>query len=164
MGSVRRAEQLGRRTDQAGGHLGAGGRRQRRQVDLEHERDAAVGETGDEVQLPQRAGAVEGTGVDAGHHLVERLGVVGLGHGDVAEVVVEVEVGMVTPPGPVQPERHLRQGLAQHRQVVEAGLDLLAQQPTVDRCSAWEASRMTTVEVWPERGGGLDGQEPDSRR
>ena len=95
---------------------------------LEEQRHLAVGEARDQVELPQRPVAVEWSAVDPGDEFGERVGVVGIGHRDVSQVVVEIETRMVAPPRPVESERYVDERLAQHGEVVESGLDLASQE------------------------------------
>ena len=78
-------------------------------VNLAHHRDSVAGEAVNQVQLPQRPGAVQRPGVDARH----LLGQLSVGprrrQGDLANVELEVEVRVVDPVGVVEVERHLRQ-------------------------------------------------------
>ena len=67
----------------------------------------AVGESRDQVELPQWPVAVEWAAVDACDEFGERGGVVGIGHRDVAQVVIEIESRMVAPPRPVESQRHV---------------------------------------------------------
>ena len=83
-------------------------------VQLGEHRPSAVTETFDDVHLPQRAGAVHLATNDARHLLGQLVGPAGRRQADVADVVFEVEVGVVDPPWMVERERHFDQ-LAPHR-------------------------------------------------
>jgi hypothetical protein len=118
--------------DQAGAERVAGRLLERSEVHLEQQCGSTIGEPGDEVQLPQRPVPIERAAVDPGDEIGQRVRIVGIRHGDVAEVVVEIEPGMITPPRTIEVERHLDERLAKHRMVVEPGTDLLAQQRGVE--------------------------------
>ena len=74
-----------------------------RLVGLRQHRDAAVGEALDEVDLPQRLGAVQRTGDDAGDQLAQLLEAAGARQCGAAYVVAEVEVRVVDPDRVGQP-------------------------------------------------------------
>src|SRR3954454_9258852 len=75
-------------------------------VDLRQQRDVAVRQAVDQVDLPQRAVAVERAGEDAGDGLGEPAVVAGRRDGGLADVEVEVEVGVLDPVRQVDAERH----------------------------------------------------------
>ncbi len=64
--------------------------------------------------------AVERAGDDAADHVGELLGRARRRHGVVADVEVDVEVGILDPVRQVEPERHLHQSAAERRQLVDA--------------------------------------------
>jgi hypothetical protein len=66
-------------------------------VDLRQQRDVAVGQPVDEVDLPQRTAAVERAGEDARHGLREAAVVAGRRDGGLADVEVDVEVAVLDP-------------------------------------------------------------------
>jgi hypothetical protein len=102
-------------------HEGAGGAVDRGVVHLGDLGDPApLVDAFDDVQLPQRAGAVEWPGVDTADHLGQLLRGAGRGHGVVADVVVEVEVRVLDPVGQVDPERNLDQPATEGGQLVDA--------------------------------------------
>ena len=117
--------------------------------------DLAVVEAVDDPHLPQRAGAVERDGDQLGGQ-VAHVGhvAVALGHGDVAEVPVEVEVGVLDPERVVDAERHLDQPAAERRGLVEPGrvegADPIEGEPARQRCrrrprSGWPRACRTTA-------------------
>ena len=79
-------------------------------------RHRSVLEPVDQVQLPQRPGAVERAGEDPRDLLGELLVGPGRRQGELADVEVEVEVAVVDPVGVVEPERHLGEAPAHRRQ------------------------------------------------
>jgi hypothetical protein len=74
----------------------------------------------DHVQLPQRAGAVERAREDPRHGLGELAVAARRRHGGLADVEVEVEVGILDPVGVVEAERNADQPPAERRQQVDA--------------------------------------------
>ncbi|HTT00206.1 MAG TPA: wax ester/triacylglycerol synthase domain-containing protein, partial [Streptosporangiaceae bacterium] len=101
--------------EQHGQQLGAGRAVDRRVVDLRVDGGAAAGQPGDQVDLPQRAAAVQRAGVQP-RDLLGELGVrPGAGQRELADVVLDVEVRVVDPVRLVQAERHAPQLAAQHR-------------------------------------------------
>ena len=78
--------------------------------------DAVRSEAVDQVHLPERARAVERPRDDARHLLGELLVVARRRQRQLADVEVEVEVGVVHPVRVVEAERHLGQPPAQRRQ------------------------------------------------
>ena len=78
-------------------------------VRLGQHRPATVGQPLDDVGLPQRTGAIHPTPDDACDLFGELVGPAGRGEPDVANVVVEIEVGIVDPIRVVEFERHLDQ-------------------------------------------------------
>ena len=66
-------------------------------VGLADDREAVVLEPVDQPQLPQRLGPVEALGEGAGGEVAQLLLAAGGGEGGVADVVVEVQVGVVDP-------------------------------------------------------------------
>ncbi len=94
-------------------------------VDLREHRRVPGAQAVDEVQLPQRPRAVQRPGDDARDLRGELRVGAGPGEGELAHVVVEVEVVVVDPVGVVEAERHLGQAPAQRRQQRQA----LGQQP-----------------------------------
>ena len=68
-----------------------------RVVHLLHQRRPAATEALDDDELPQRPGAVEGVVGEQGRQVEQLAHRAGLGQGDAADVVVDVEVGVVDP-------------------------------------------------------------------
>ena len=91
-------------------------------VDLGVDRDLAALEPVDQVQLPQRPPAVERPGVQPGRLLGELLVVTRGGQRQLADVELDVEIGVLDPVRLVDPERHLDQSPPERRQQVQAGL------------------------------------------
>jgi hypothetical protein len=112
------------------GDLVALGDVDRRVVDLQQHGEAAhrqveeAVEALDHVHLPQRALQVQRPGVDARGLDAELAPVAGLGQGDVAHVVFDVEVLVLDPVGIVEVERHAQDLLAEHRQLAEPAFDM----------------------------------------
>ena len=78
-------------------------------VGLGEHRPSTVGEALDDVGLPQRPRAVHGSPDDACHLLGKLVGAPGRRQTDVADVIVEIEVGVVDPVGMVESEGHFDQ-------------------------------------------------------
>ena len=96
-------------------------------VELGEQPDQPALQAGDDVPLPERAGEVEGTGSQP-RHLLGQLGVVARGRqGQLPDVVLEVEVGVVDPVRVVQPERHPDELAAVHLEQVQPLLHGLAE-------------------------------------
>jgi hypothetical protein len=111
----------------AGGEVEEGGERFRardavddRVVHLRVDGHRPVGQPVDEVHLPQRVRPVQPPGVDLGHRVGELPHAAGRGQSQLEQVAIEIEVRIVSPVGPVQPERHLHEAQAQRRREVEA--------------------------------------------
>ncbi len=85
-----------------------------------------LGQPLDHVQLPQRAAAVQRAGEDPRHRLGQLPVVAGRRHGGLADVEVEVEVGVLDPVRVVEPERDGHEPPAQRRQQREALRDQAA--------------------------------------
>jgi hypothetical protein len=121
---------IGREVVQQRGDLVALGDIDRGVVDLEQHGEAAdrqveeAVEPLDHVHLPQRTVEIEGAGVDARGLDAELAPVTGLGQGDVAHVVFDVEVLVLDPVGIVEVERHAQDLLAEHRQLAEPAFDM----------------------------------------
>ena len=96
-------------------------------VHLRQHADAAVGESLDQVELPQRAAAVQRPGDDATDLLGENGVVTWGGQREFADVEVDVEVGIVEPVGVVESERHFGQPPAKRREAVQPSRDQRAQ-------------------------------------
>ena len=92
-------------------------------MQLRDERLVAVVEALDDVRLPQRLAAVERTARDVGRERGELTRAARRGKRGAAQVVVEVEVGVVDPRGHVEAERHLDEAAAQRRHEMEAILE-----------------------------------------
>ena len=112
-------------------HLDAGLAVDRRVVDLEHEAEAAVRhaldvvEALDDVELPQRLRQVERAGVEAGRLDAELPPVAGPGQGDLADVVLEVELAVLDPVRVVEVAGHPHDLLAERPGEVQAGLEVV---------------------------------------
>jgi len=103
--------------------LGARHAVDRRVVDLREDAGPAALEAVDHVELPQRARAVERPRHDPRDLLGELRIAARLGERQLADVVVEVEVGVVDPVRVVEAERHLAHAPAQRRQEREPVAD-----------------------------------------
>ena len=77
-------------------------------------RDPPVLDTLDEPQLPQRPAAVEWVGHQTADQLVELATSSGCGHRDLADVIVDVEFGVLDQPWPVHTKRRAGHPVAQH--------------------------------------------------
>ena len=86
---------------------------------------AATVDTFDDVQLPQRASTIERAPVDAADRLAELLGSAGRRDRVVADVEVDVEVGILDPVRQVEPERNLDEAPPERRQLVDPFEDQL---------------------------------------
>jgi hypothetical protein len=78
----------------------------------------------DDVELPERPGAVQGAGVEPGRRDAELAPVAGLGERDVTDVELEVEVGVLHPVGMIETEGHLDDPLPKVRHPVQTALDV----------------------------------------
>ncbi len=95
-------------------------------VHLGDEPDEAPLDPVDDPRLPQRSGAIEGDGDQISHQSTQLGRAAGGGHGDVAKVPVEVEVGVFDPQRVVQAERYLHESPAERRGLVETAGEQLA--------------------------------------
>ena len=100
-------------------------------VDLEDEGEAAALEPLEHPALPERPGAIEARGRDAGHGVAELIGVPGLRERRVSQVEVEVELGIVDPDR-MALDRNPAQLLAQSRQLRKSRCDDLADAREID--------------------------------
>ena len=89
-------------------------------VDLGEDAEEPVGHPLDHIRLPERASAVERSSDDARHDLRQLVVASGRRHRRVADVEVEVEVGVLDPERVVQVEGHLDQPAPQRLEEVEA--------------------------------------------
>jgi hypothetical protein len=92
-------------------------------VDLRQQRHAPALEPVDHVQLPQRPAAVERPGEDALDGVPQLLVVAGRRHRGVADVEVDVEVGILDPVRIVEPERNRDEPARERRKEVQALTD-----------------------------------------
>ena len=92
---------------------------------LGEQREAVVRQALDEPQLPQRPVPVQRLGEHAPGEPLELLVAAGARERGVADVVGDVEVGVVDPDRPALLERDERQPLAVAGDEVKPGLDLL---------------------------------------
>ena len=79
----------------------------------------------DHVQLPERAVEVERAGHEAGHLDAQLAPVTGRRQGDVADVELEVEVGILDPVRVVEVERDAHEPLAEDAGLVQPLLDVV---------------------------------------
>ena len=114
----------------------------------------------DEVDLPQRAVAIERAGEDAGDGLGEPAVVARRRDGGLADVEVQVEVGVLDPVRQVDAERHARETPLQRRQEVDALADEPAEVGDLER-AARRGRRVVDREAAdvPVGARGLHGQE-----
>ncbi|MFO1426188.1 MAG: hypothetical protein U1F11_04275 [Steroidobacteraceae bacterium] len=100
---------------------------------LEQQREAVLRERVegvepvDQIQLPQGPRQVERACMDARGLDAELAPVAGLGQGDVAHVVLEIEAVVLDPVGRIQVERHAQQPVAEDRREVQPARDVLEQ-------------------------------------
>jgi hypothetical protein len=104
--------------------LGPGGAVDRGVVDLREDAEPVVWQALEDVGLPERPAPIEGAPDDPGDDLGDLVVTSGRWHPTVADVEVEVEVGIVDPVGVVQAERHLAQPAPQRLEEMEPALDL----------------------------------------
>ena len=126
-------------------------------VALGQQRHPALGQTLDEVALPQRAAAVERARGDAGHELAQLVHGAGSRQGRAAYVVAEVEVLVVDPGRVGETTRHRLEALAVARHERDPVGDQLDQSVVVEAGVA----RVEDLDgrVVHGRRGGLGGQE-----
>lgn len=74
--------------------------------------DMAVSQSPDHVQLPERPLPVERTLMDAGHLFGQPPLVAGRRQSDLADVVIQIEVGILDPVRLIEAERDLHQAAA----------------------------------------------------
>ncbi len=98
---------LGVEVEEVDHQLGARHAVDRAVVHLGDDADVAVGQALDHVELPQRAVRSSGVLAICAGQLGQLLVAAGGGDADAADVVVEVEVGVLDPDRVVEPERHL---------------------------------------------------------
>jgi hypothetical protein len=129
-------------------------------VDLREQPEPAVRQAVDEVELPQGPRAVQRTGEDARDGLGEAAVVARRRDRALADVEVEVEVGVVDPVGQVDSERDVDEPAAQGREQVDALRDEPAEvghlQPSPGRRGGIVDREHPNV---AERPGGLDAEE-----
>jgi hypothetical protein len=116
----RKAAPLGRRVEQDTEDLGTRHAIDGGVVHLGEDRHPVAVEPVDEVELPQGAGAVQRPGDDARDLLGEHARIAGSWERQLADVELEVELGLVVPVGVVEPERHFDQSPVKRRQQVQA--------------------------------------------
>ena len=105
----------GRQVEEVDEQLGARDPVDRGVVDLADERDVAVVQALHDVDLPQGPGAVERHPDDGPRQVGQLAGAARRGEHVPADVVVEVEVGVLDPQRVVQPERHLHHPAPERR-------------------------------------------------
>ena len=115
-------------------------------VALADDREAVALEALDQPQLPERLRAVELLGEDPRGEVAQLLLGAGRGQGGLADVVVEVQVGVVDPDRAPLAERDEAKLLAEPRDEVEARLDVVAEL-VVGRRRAVEDDRRGDVHV-----------------
>ena len=98
---------VGLEIEEHGGQLAARHAVDDRVVHLGQDRDLAIGQAVDHPHLPQRDVPVELVADQVADEVAELLGPAGRGHPDVADVVADVEVGVLDPTRPIEAERHL---------------------------------------------------------
>jgi hypothetical protein len=93
-------------------------------VDLREDAEPTVGQALEDVGLPEWAAPVEGAPDDPGDDLGDLVVTPGRWHAAVADMEVEVEVGILDPVRMVEAERHLAKTAPQRLEQVEPALDL----------------------------------------
>ena len=89
-------------------------------MDLGQQRDVSIVQSVDEIGLPQRPGPVQRPREDARHLFGELLVAGRRRERELADVVLEIEVGVVDPVGVVEPQRHRFQAPAKRGQQRQA--------------------------------------------
>jgi hypothetical protein len=93
-------------------------------VDLREDAEPTVRQALEDIGLPERPAPIEGTPDDPGDDLGDLVVAPGRWHATVADVEVEVEVGILDPVGVVEAERHLAETAPQRLEEMEPALDL----------------------------------------
>ena len=104
--------------------LGPGGAVDGGVVDLREDAEPTVRQPLEDIGLPKRPAPIEGTPDDPGDDLGDLVVAPGRWHTPVADVEVEVEVGILDPVGVVEAERHLAEAAPQRFEQMEPALDL----------------------------------------
>ena len=123
----RHRQRIGRGVEQHGRDVDAGDPVDERVMGLRQHREAPVGEALDEPQLPQRPAAVERLGEHAARQPLQLAVAAGARQRRVADVVADLEMGIVHPHRAALAERHERQPLPVAGHEVESRLDRLDQ-------------------------------------
>ena len=137
---------VGLEVEEDGGYVNPGDAVDERVVALADDREAVALEALDEPQLPERLRAVELLGEDPRGEVAQLLLGAGRRQGGLADVVIEVQVGVVDPDRAPLAERDEAELLAKARDEVEARLDVVAEL-VVGRRRAVEDDRRGDVHV-----------------
>jgi hypothetical protein len=119
LGRARDLAALGGRVEERGEDLVAGHAVGRRVVELREQAEVPVAQAVEQVELPQRPGAVEGARADPRDRLGDLALVAGRRDRRLAHVVLDVEVGVLDPVGQVEVERDLDEPPAKRRNEVQ---------------------------------------------
>ena len=122
---ARAAARLGRGVEQNRRDVHAGDPIHERVVGLGDQREATARHAVHQPDLPQRLGAIQALGEEPPRQALERRLVFGLGQRRVADVVAEIEVGVVRPHRPALAEGHVHKSLAIARHQVQAAEDVI---------------------------------------
>ncbi len=106
-------------------HDHAGGTVDRRVMELREHGPPAVAEALDDIDLPEGVAAIHVAPDDARDLLGQLVGGAGRGEADLADVVIEVEVGVVHPVRVIEPEGHVDDAATQWREVADHRPDAL---------------------------------------
>ena len=118
------APRFGRHVEHAVAHGDRSLAIDRRMVHLGIEAQAAVGQAFDDVELPQRAAAVEPAGMQSCCKRFQLRHAAGLGQHEVPDVIVQVDVVVSNPDRVGQFERHQCKLAREHRGEVHAARDM----------------------------------------
>ena len=136
-----RAGRLGVEVEEDGRDVDAGDAVDEGVVALADDREAVAGQALDQPQLPERLRAVELLGEDPRRQVAQLLVGTGRRQRGLADVVVEVEVGVVDPDRPPLGEGDEAQFLAESRHQVQARGDVIAEFLVARRLAAEDRGR-----------------------
>ena len=106
------------REDLGAGHSVDGG-----VVQLGEGRHPAILETLDQIQLPERAGTIQRSCVDPRHQLRQLSAIARRWHGDVTDVEIEIELGVLDPVRVIEAEGNGHEFAAKRREQVDPAGD-----------------------------------------
>src|SRR5580693_8283382 len=130
-------------------------------MDLGVENALAVGQPGDDVELPERTAAIERVGMQPGDHLLELGLAARRRQRRLTQVIVEVEIGIVDPAGMIEVVERRRQPLGEDRDGVQPAFEKAAGVPVE---TALEAFGKLKVGEPRHVHGGLGRLEIEERR